>query len=60
MSDDNYGGGSGKAGSGYEGDFTGKSECTCVMYGEGSSTRKTGYCSRCAPFIKAEALSSLH
>lgn len=58
MSEANYAGGAG-AGS-YQGNFKNKSECTCVMYGEGSSTRLGNYCKRCAPFVKGEALTSLH
>jgi hypothetical protein len=62
MSDDNFAGGTGKVGTGYEGDFTGKPECTCIMYGEnGEGSTCTGrYCNRCKPFIKAEGLTSLH
>ncbi len=59
MSDDNYNGGAGKAGTSYAGNFKGKAECTCLMYGEGSSTRGNKYCSRCKPFIIAEAVASV-
>jgi len=59
MSGDNYAGGSGKAGTPYAGNFGGKSECTCVMYGEGSSTRKGKYCDRCKPFVIAEAAQTV-
>ncbi len=59
MSDDNYAAGAGKAGSAYAGNFKGKAECTCLMYGEGSSTRGNKYCARCKPFIIAEAVSSV-
>lgn len=59
MSDDNYAGGAGKAGTAYAGAFGGKSECTCVMYGEGSSTRKGKYCARCKPFFIAEAAQTV-
>jgi hypothetical protein len=62
MSSANYNGGAGKVGSDYAGDFSGKSECTCIMYGENGegSTCAGKFCSRCQPFIKAEALASLH
>lgn len=62
MSDDNYGGGTGKAGSAYENDFTGAPECTCIMYGEnGEGSKCTGkFCARCQPFIKGQALTTLH
>jgi hypothetical protein len=62
MSDDNYAGGTGKAGTKYEKNFAGKKECTCIMYGEnGDGSTCTGrYCARCQPFIKAEGLDSLH
>lgn len=61
MSSDNYAAGAGKAGTGYSGDFTGKPECTCIMYGENGkgSTCKGRYCARCQPFLKAEALDTL-
>lgn len=62
MSAANYANGAGKAGSSYAGDFSGKAECTCIMYGENGagSTCAGKFCTRCQPFIKAEALSSLH
>lgn len=62
MSSSNYAGGAGKKGTDYEGDFSGKSECTCIMYGEnGESSKCTGkFCSRCTPFLKGEALTTLH
>jgi hypothetical protein len=62
MSDENYNKGAGKKGSDYEGKFAGKKECTCIMYGEnGEGSTCTGrYCARCQPFIKAEALDTLH
>jgi len=63
MSDENYAGGAGKAGSDYEGDFTGAGECKCLMYGENSSkgSKSSGqFCARCRPFIQAQDLSTLH
>jgi hypothetical protein len=62
MSADNYAGGAGKAGSSYQGNFAGKSECTCIMYGEnGKGSKCTGkFCTRCKPFLKGEALDTLH
>jgi len=62
MSDDNYAGGSGKAGSLYENDFTGAGECTCIMYGENGegSTCAGKFCARCQPFIRGQALTTLH
>jgi hypothetical protein len=62
MSDDNYAGGNGKAGTAYEKSFRGKKECTCIMYGEnGEGSTCTGrYCARCQPFIKGEGLDTLH
>ena len=62
MSDDDYAKGKGKKGTAYEGDFRGKPECTCIMYGENGegSTCVGKYCARCQPFIKAQALTSLH
>ena len=59
MSADNYAGGAGKAGTRYQGNFRGKSECKCVMYGEGSPTRANDFCERCKPFIVAEAAQSV-
>lgn len=63
MSSANYNSGAGKVGSKkYEADFSGKAECTCIMYGENGagSTCAGKFCTRCQPFIKAEALASLH
>ena len=62
MSDANYAKGSGKKGSDYEGNFRGKKECTCIMYGENgdNSTCNGKFCPRCAPFIKGEGLTTLH
>jgi len=62
MSSANYNSGAGKVGSAYAGDFSGKAECTCIMYGENGagSTCAGKFCTRCQPFIKAEALASLH
>lgn len=59
MSGDNYAAGAGKAGTGYAGNFKGKAECTCLMYGAGSTTRSNKYCARCKPFIIAQAVSSV-
>jgi hypothetical protein len=61
MSNAHYDGGAGK-GDGYLKNFTGKKECTCIMYGEnGQGSTCTGrFCARCSPFIKAERLTDLH
>lgn len=60
MSDDNYAGGAGKAGTGYQGNFESKSECTCVMYGEDNSACTGKFCDICKPFVLADAIASLH
>lgn len=60
MSDDNYAGGAGKAGSDYQGTFESKSECTCVMYGEDNSACTGKFCDICKPFVLADAITSLH
>lgn len=60
MSDDNYAGGAGKAGSKYQGKFGGKGECTCVMYGEDNTACTGKFCDICKPFVLADAIGSLH
>ncbi len=62
MSTANYAGGAGKAGTTYAGNFTGKPECTCIMYGEnGAGSTCTGkFCARCKPFLTADAIDTLH
>jgi hypothetical protein len=62
MSAANYHGGAGKAGTTYAGNFAGKPECTCIMYGENGagSTCAGKFCARCKPFLKAEAVDTLH
>jgi hypothetical protein len=60
MTADNYAGGSGKAGTAYQGNFRGKSECTCVMFGEDNSACTGKFCDLCKPFVKADAIGSLH
>ncbi|MBV1858258.1 MAG: hypothetical protein KUG77_07590 [Nannocystaceae bacterium] len=60
MTDDNYGGGAGKAGSTYQGNFESKSECTCVMYGEDNTACTGKFCDTCKPFVLADAITSLH
>jgi hypothetical protein len=62
MSAANYNNGAGKAGTGYAGNFAGKPECTCIMYGEnGDGSTCTGkFCARCKPFLTAEAIDTLH
>ncbi len=61
MSSTNYANGAG-SGPNYQGNFKGKKECTCIMYGEnGDGSTCTGkYCNRCKPFLKAEAMTTLH
>ncbi len=60
MASGDYNGGAG-AGT-YAGNFKGKKECTCIMYGEnGEGSTCTGkFCDRCKPFIKGQALDTLH
>lgn len=62
MSDANYAGGAGKVGTTYAGNFKGKKECTCIMFGEnGEGSTCTGkFCARCQPFIRGQALTTLH
>lgn len=43
--------------------FKSHSECKCIMYGENSSqgSKSNGkFCARCTPFIRGEALTTLH
>ncbi len=62
MSEDNFAKGAGKKATPYEGNFAGKPECTCIMYGEnGSGSTCTGtFCDLCKPFLKSEGLTTLH
>lgn len=62
MTDANYAGGSGASGTNYNKNFKGKPECTCIMYGENGpgSTCTGSFCARCEPFLKAEAMTTLH
>jgi hypothetical protein len=62
MTKENYANGTGKSGTGYAGNFAGKAECTCIMYGEnGDGSSCTGkFCDRCKPYLKAEAFTTLH
>lgn len=41
------------------GDLSGNADATCVMYGEGSSTRKIDFCAKCAPFVLVEPMERL-
>ncbi|MBK6531965.1 MAG: hypothetical protein IPF99_20875 [Deltaproteobacteria bacterium] len=41
------------------GKLTGREDCKCVMYGEGATNRPVEFCEKCAPFVTAEALTSL-
>ncbi len=41
------------------GSLGGRSDCTCVMYGEGASARPVEFCARCSPFVTAEDLRSI-
>jgi hypothetical protein len=34
----------------------GRAAATCVMYGEGSTTKLADFCAKCAPFVMAEPL----
>ncbi len=43
--------------------FKGHAECKCIMYGENSSqgSKSNGkFCARCTPFIRGEAMTTLH
>lgn len=39
--------------------FQGRSDCTCVMYGEGADARTIHFCDRCKPFVRAARLTTL-
>ena len=60
MSADNYAGGAGKAGTGYQGNFESKGECTCVMYGEDNAACTGKFCDTCKPFVLADSVATLH
>jgi hypothetical protein len=34
--------------------LTGRTDCACVMYGEGASERPATFCAKCLPFVQAE------
>lgn len=40
-------------------DLEGRTDCGCVMYGEGADERPITFCARCKPFVLAEPLGRL-
>lgn len=41
------------------GSLKGRTDCTCVMFGQGASTRPVDFCARCAPFVTAENIAKI-